>query len=103
MSLTESDRSHGATRTLRPAWSPTGRGVFPAPRGLSYDMLGKWILESGGCYIALLLEGLKVVCPLVLRSPQEVSEADPGRLYQVGTAAGAGSVNSQHMCFPFWV
>lgn len=53
--------------------------------------------------IALLLEGLKVVCPLVLRSPQEVSEADPGRLYQVGTAAGAGSVNSQHMCFPFWV
>lgn len=53
--------------------------------------------------IVALTGGSEGCLSLVLPWTQEVSETDLGRLYWVGTAAGAGSVNSRCMRFPFGV
>lgn len=76
MNLAESGRSHRAMRTLSSAWSPTGRGAVPAPRGFPLACLGNGCLSSVDA-VALSLEGPKAVYLLVPPSPQRVSEADP--------------------------
>lgn len=71
MSLTEGGRSHRAMRTL--GVSPTGRGAVPASRGFPLAWLENGCLSMVDV-VALLLEGLKVVCALVLRLTQEFSK-----------------------------
>lgn len=100
MSLTEGGRSHRAMRML--GVSPTGRRAVPAPRGFPLACLENGCLSMVGV-VALLLEGLKVVCAMVLSSTQEFSKQTPGGSTGWLVLAGAGSVNSQRMRFPFWV
>lgn len=55
-----------AEGTLRLAWSPTGRGAVPAPRGfLPSGMHGEWMPDYWGYYSSLPRGSEGLSCPLM--------------------------------------